>query len=408
MSATATISWQNQASGTTQELYYGKDLLATGLPGSGSGWLPSDQNPLPSAAGSATISNLDDNVKYKFLVKSDCTNSQNIYSSSTAVKWICGALQTSGPQSGTLVYTLQVDPSVSNAGSGITSIEVQLIGVDRVNFGNLYQVRTYSAPYSGSYTDQFNGVNGDVDWTIRVIYKTGAYPSTEIHECSSQAYSTTSIPGVSYLQVRNALVDGVLTQLSLNNAPQLAQTLTPGYASKTDVTALLSGGTPLQPTVNLTGVVSGTQLYARQIRNNAQLTGGLFTYAGSNSPISSVPWNIQNGDIIEITPAFTNAYVFKQTIVAKNTDGYDLNVKIDVPLGAPSTYNISFTGYDYSSGESEHLTGTVTIAQGDTEGTLVHIQSTLPTPEYTRATVTSVCFTTDAGIAYPHIYDCLS
>lgn len=408
MSATATISWSNQASGSNQELYYGKDLLVTGLPGTGSGWTPSDQNPLPPTAGTLTLSNLDDNVKYKFLVKSDCTNSQNIYSQSTAAKWVCGALQTSGPQSGILSYVLQVDPSVSNAGSAITSIDVQLIGVDRVNFGTLYQTKTYVAPYSGSYTDQFNNVNGDVDWTIRVVYKTGSYPTLEIHECSSQTYATTAQNGISYLQIRNALVDGVLSQLTLGGVPQLGSTLDPGYASKSDVTALISGGNPLLPTVTLAGVTAGTQLYARQIRGGAQIVGGLFTYTGSNSAISSVPWSILNGDIIEVTPAFINAYVYRQPIVSKNAGGYDLNLNIDVPIGSSSSYVVKFTAYDYSSGVAEQLTGTLTILQNNTFAATVHLNTTLTSDQYARATISSLCVQTGGSIAAPHSYNCPS
>lgn len=407
MSATAVINWTN-ASGSAQELFYGKDLLVTGLPGVGSGWTPSPNNPLGSSVGTQTISGLDDNVKYKFLVKGDCTNSQNIYSQSTALKWVCGAIQTPGPQLGVLSYVLQVDPSVSNSGSPISSIEVQLIGVDRTNFGVIYQTKVYSAPYSSSYTDQFNNVNGDVDWTLRAVYKTGSYPSIEIHECSSQVYATTANPGTSYIQVRNALVDGVLSQLTLGITPQLSSTLDPGYAAKVDITSLLVGGSMQQPYCTLNTIPLGTQLFARQIREDAQLTGGLFTYIGTNSPISSVPWSLQNGDIIEITPAFVNAYIFRQPIITKNAGGYDLSLKVDVPLGSVSSYTIHFTAYDYSSGATENLTATLSIAQGDTEASVVHVNTTLTTDQYSKATISSLCLTADSGISYPQSYSCPS
>lgn len=410
MSATANISWVNE-SGTTQELFYGPDALVTGLPGSGTGWIASTSNPLPPSQGSLTISSLDDNVKYKFLVNSNCTNSQNIFSQSTAIKWVYQPIVLVGPTSGVLPYTLPTDPSVSNPGSIIGEVVVTLVGVDRINAGVIQQVKTYTAPFSSSYTDQFNNVNGDVDWTLIVSYKTSNYPSTELYVGGTQMFSTASTVGTSYLQIRNALKQGILSQLTLNSTASLGTTLDAGYASKYDISSLITGGSPIQVSCTLSGVTQGTQLFSRQIRAGIQIAGGLFTYASANSNISSVPWNLQNGDIIEITDATSQGYIFRQRLVTKNalpTPGYDISLKLDVPQGGTTSYTVSFTAFDYSSGATENLSAVVTMTVGQSVSTLQHVNTTLLASQYANATITELCITPASNIGIPYYYNCPS
>lgn len=402
--ATINITWDNQSPSTTQEAYYGKDTLVTGVPGSGTGWLPSDQNPLPGSAGTLTFTGLNDNVKYKFLVRSDCANSQNIFSQVTGIKWVCGSIQTTGPSSGILAYTLLVDPSVSNSGSPVTKITVTLSGVDRINQSTLYQTKSYGAPFSSTYTDQFNNVNGDVDWTLRVTYDYGTFPQVEVHECSSQTYSTTAAPTISYGHLRNALSQGVVSQFSIGTTTQLGSVLNPGYSSKSDVTSFIP--TPSQVSCTLSGVPLGTQLQARQIRGGAPISGGLFTYGGPNSNISSTPYTLQNGDVIEITDAFQNGYIYKQQIITKVGTGYDVTLKIDIPQGSATSYTVNFTAYDYSSGATENLSTTINLPQGQTVSPTVHTVSTLTPTQYTGATITSICITLPGGISAPYYYTC--
>lgn len=410
MSTTATINWTNNSPSNTQEVYYGKDLLVTGLPGTGTGWIGSDQNPLTGSAGSLIISNLDDNVKYKFLVKTDCTNSQNIFSQSTGIKWVCAPLATSGPSSGILAYTLSVDPSVSNPGSPITKIVVTLIGTDRINQGVVYQTKKYGAPFSSSYTDQFNMVNGDVDWVVRVTYEQGTLPIVTVHECSSAPYSTISPPSTSYVQVRNALQQGTLSQLTIGPAAVVPTNLDAGNASRADVSAIVPNN-PVSVTCSFADILPGTQLFARQIRAGAQIAGGLFGYIGANSPVSSVLWTIQNGDIIEIADAFEQGHVYRQRLVLKNSsvsNGYDVTLKIDIPQGAPTSYTVKFTGYDYSSGATENLSTVITMPQGQTTSSTTHVVSTLTATQYAGATISSVCVVPPSGITVPYYYSCPS
>lgn len=402
--STANITWTNQSPSNTQELYYGRDLLVTGFPGSGTGWIASDQNPLPGTQGSISIAPLDDNVKYKFLVRSDCANSQNIFSQSTAIKWVCGGIQTSGPSSGILAYTLQVDPSASNAGSAVTKLVVTLTGTDRLNQGFLYQTRSYSAPFSSSYTDQFNNVNGDIDWTLRVTYEQGTFPQVIVHECSSQTYQTVAAPLTSYLHIRNALTQGVVSQVSLGTNPQLPSILNSGYASKSDITSLIAN--PQQITCTLSDVPLGTSLQAKQIRGGTTITGGSFTYGGSNSNISATPWTLQNGDVVEITDASKTGYIYRQHLVSKGSSGYDITVKIDTPQGASTSYTVKFTAYDYSSSATENLTATITLASGQTVSPTIHIPTTLLPDQFFQATITAICVIPPSGISAPYYYIC--
>lgn len=411
--STANITWVNASPSNPQELYYGKDALVTGFPNTGTGWVADSNNPLPASTGSETITNLNDNVKYKFLVKTDCTNSQNIFSQSTAIKWVYQPIQTTGPTGGTLSYVLPIDPSVSNSGSIIGEVVVTLSGIDKINNGVLIQQKVYTAPFSSSYTDQFNNVNGDVNWTLKVAYKTSSYPSMPLYDCSTQSFSTTSAPGTSYLQIRNALALGILGQITIATTNVLGQTLDAGYASKIDISSLITGGAPLQTYCTLPSTLQGTQLIARQIRAGTQINGGLFTYSGSNTPISSVPWALQNGDLVEITDYSSQAYIYKQTIITKTSTpslGYNVSLTLDISLADNNDYDIYFTAFDYSSGASEPLVTNVTTQGGSNlPSSIQFVPTTLTAAQFANATITSLCINSDsASVGVPYYYNCNS
>lgn len=409
MSSTANISWNNQAPSNTQELYYGRDALVTGLPGSGVGWIASDQNPLAGSLGSLIISNLDDNVKYKFIVKSDCTNSQNIYSQSTAIKWVCGNITVQPPSGTSVGYTLNVDPSVSNPGSVIGNIVATLIGVDRINKGVIVKTKSYGAPFSSSYTDQFNNVVGSVDWTIKVSYETSTFPSTKLHECSSQTFSTTIGSGLSIVHLRNALKQGVVSQITIAGVSELGNTLDAGFGDQADITSLVTSGTPLQIACTLTGVITGTQLQARQIRGGVDINGGAFTYVGANSNISSVPWALSSGDIIQISDAGEIVYFYKQPLVTKTTtpsNGFNVTASMDATRGANTPLTAIVKSFDYSSGAVDSGTTTsILVPQGQTTSNTVFVASNLTADQFTRAVVTQVTLTTGvSGVNVPYYY----
>lgn len=405
MSATATISWNNQTS-STQELYYGPDSLVSGLPGTGGGWVPYSGNPIASSVGSVTITNLSDNVKYQFLVKADCANSNNIFSQSSAIKWVCGSIQVQGPTNGILTYALSVDPSVSNAGSAVGRITVSLVGVDNINGAVISKSNFYIAPFAPTYTDQFTDVVGNVTWTIKVSYDAVSYPNTKLHECSSQSLSTSVPTGSTIMHVRNGLMVGTLSQLFVNNGPILASALDAGYGSNEDITSLLTTAVPLNLSCTLAGVNPGTQFLARQVRAGAVVGGGLFTYVGASSAISSVPLSIQNGDVIEICDSTTSGYIFRQPLITKNNGGYDFSFKIDAPQGSSTAVTITARAFDYASGVTEAISsGTITLAQGQTQSPTTHASTTLTAAQYANATITDIVVTTPgAQIAVPYYY----
>lgn len=411
MSSTANISWNNQSPSNTQELYYGRDALVTGFPGTGTGWIASTQNPIPGNVGSLSITNLDDNVKYKFIIKSDCTNSYNMFSSSTAIKWICGNLQLQAPSGSSVGYTLSVDPSTGNPGSSIGNIVVTLVGVDRVNQGVIVKSKTYAAPFSSTYSDQFNNVIGSVDWTIKVSYQTSNFPAIRLYECSSQIFSTNLTAGSTLVHVRNAMKQGLVSQLTIGGTSELANPLDAGYGDQADITTLVAGGTLLQVACTLTGVIAGTQLQARLIRAGTVVTGGAFTYIGANSNISSVPWAIQNGDVIQISDANEIVYFYKQPIVTKTTipsNGYNVSLSMDIARGADTPLIVTVKDYDYGSSATDlytTATGNITVLQGQTKSNTFFIASTLTADQFTRAVVSNVSISTGvSGVNIPYYY----
>lgn len=411
MSSTANISWNNQSPSNTQELYYGRDTLVTGFPGSGTGWTASTQNPIPGNVGSLAITNLDDNVKYKFIIKSDCTNSYNMYSSSTAIKWVCGNLQMQTPSGSSVGYTLSVDPSTGNPGSAIGNIVVTLVGVDRVNQGVVIKSKTYAAPFSSPYSDQFNNVVGSVDWTIKVSYQTSNFPAVRLYECSSQIFSTNLTAGSSLVHLRNGLKQGLVSQLTIGGIAQLGAPLDAGYGDQADITTLVAGGSPLQVSCTLTGIIVGTQLQARLVRAGTVVTGGAFTYIGSNSNISSVPWSLQNGDVIQISDADEIVYFYRQPIITKTTipsNGYNLSLSMDTVRGADTPVVLTVKAYDYgSSATDQHTTssGNITVLQGQTKSNTFFIASSLTADQFTRAVVSNVSISTGvSGVNIPYYY----
>lgn len=405
MSSTATISWNNQTSGT-QELYYGADSLVSGLPGTGGGWTPYSGNPIAPSIGSVTLNNLSDNVKYQFLVRADCANSNNIYSKSSGIKWVCGSVQAQSPVNGILSYTLNVDPSVSNPGSAAGRIAVSLIGVDSNNNAVIAKHNYYQAPYQLSYTDQFTGVIGNVTWSLKVSYDQSAYPYTKLHECSSQLITTTVPTGSTTIHVRNALASGVLSQLFLQGGPQSVGSLDAGYGANLDITSLQTVGAPLQASVTLIGIPSGTQLIARQIRGGAQIAGGLFTYVGAMSNISSVPWTLQQGDTIQVSDSATLGYIYRQPLITKLNGEYSFSFDMDVTQGSATAITITARAYDYGTGATEAITsGTITLAQGQTQSSVSTANTTLSPSQYATATITDIIVTTPgSSIAVPYSY----
>lgn len=408
MSGTATIVWTNPAPSNTQELYYGKDALVTGLPGTGGGWIADANNPLSGSIGSETIPNLDDNVKYIFLVRGDCANTQDIYSRSSGIKWVCGGIQTQGPIAGILSYTLSVDPSVSNPGSAVGRIVVILQGVDISSFASIYKTKVYTAPFSSSYTDQFNGIVGNMAWTIAVSYESANYPHTELHTCSSTQFLTSVSQGTTLIHIRNGLVLGTLSQLSGNSLGLLSNTLDAGNGVNSDVSILVATASPVQLQCTIPDIPLGTQLFARQIRGGTQINGGLFTYTDSASYISSVPWSLQNSDTIEIVNSGTLGYIFRQPLLTKAStpsNGYNVEVSIDVPQGSDTHLTINAKEYDYATGTSVSLTtGTITILQGTTR-IITFVPSTLTSYQFSRSTVVDTSIITGTtSIAVPYYY----
>lgn len=405
MSATATISWNNQTSGT-QELYYGADSLVSGLPGTGGGWNPYSGNPIAPSVGSATLTNLYDNVKYQFLVRADCSNSANLYSQSSAIKWVCGSIQASGPVNGILTYTLSLDPSVSNPGTAVGKVTVSLVGVDSNNNAVISKSNSYIAPYQPSYSDQFTGVIGNVTWTLKVSYDAAAYPNNELYECSSQTITSSVTQGTTIAHLRNSLMGGLITQLFANSTPVGSGTLDAGYGSNIDFTSFLTVATPLQLAVTLSGVTNGTQLMARQIRGGTQVNSGLFTYVGNMSSISSVPWSIQPYDIIEICDSSTLGYIFRQPLISKTSTGYSFQFNMDVPQGGATAVTINARAFDYSSGATEAITsGTITLPQGSTVSPVTTATTTLLPSQFANATITDiVVITPGSQIAVPYYY----
>lgn len=390
--ASAQLTWASATGFDGRELFYGIEGVATNLPESGIGWTAYSGNPIASNINTVTVTSLDDNAKYRFLVRTICGTDRGSFTETSNVKFICPVVDVADITSGNLPFTLVLPSSLLTASSVVKKIRVSLTGVHQTNGAVVVHDKLYTAPFISSYTGQFTHIDCDVDWELDIHYETAS--SFPINHCSTTEFSTTADTGIKCITFRNGISQQDVTEIYLDGSQILTELQKPGTSSNRDITYL--GSHPLGQHISITvpSAIIGSQLTFKHIRAGASIGGGAFSYSGPATLLSSALIDLHHNDIIQVASEGTTGLLAKQSAITKTTspNGYDLNLKIDLPQAFSQTYALSFVEKDYGTGATFTHTSTLTIASGQITSDTIHVTSSLASGVFSRATyqITSI------------------
>lgn len=266
--STGNLSWG--ACGPSSDgtnLYYGKTQIATGNPLSGTGWTLYNGAALANSASSATITGLDDNVEYTSYIYCHCASAGNgsLVNQGPVIKYVCPSVSSATTTFNTLNYTLSVPISANNAGTWIQNIKVVLLNGSG---STILYTNTHTAPFSGSITNSFSGLNPSTSYTLQVSYSNNAASRTNL--CSSQVVTTTAAcaaPTVVVSNITNSAFDVAFSPIAAGDtfAVQLnSSTIATGLTSSPYTVTGLSGSTSYQVAVVKSCATGGTATSAPQ------------------------------------------------------------------------------------------------------------------------------------------------
>lgn len=404
--STNNLSWTIGSYGPTisgQQVFYGKKLIATGNPDSGTGWTSYSGNPLANNAVSASIAAITDNVKYRFLHRTINTpvggDPQNCtFKEVEDIKYDCGSLTNDSLVSGTLTFTHAAPASVTDAGSEIDSVEIILTGFDAANNTTTFakKVLTPAAAVAGG-TDTFTDVVGDKSWKLFKRLKDNS--GNILQDCNLITFNTTGAVGNRIIYFRNGLYTGSINSILIENVDpptveRLVAAFNPVEAGNTYIyDAVALGATPQYIKVGLTGIANGTQLYAIYVRAGAELYSEEFTYNGPDSLIFTNTSVLESGDTVNIMMATRKGFLPLQTLVTKKnvpTNGYEINVQIFFERPENNYFDVTFTAVN-NNGGIETFTIPVTVVAGNLYGTAVFQASGFTPAQYAKTTIANSC-----------------
>lgn len=262
--ATANISWTACGSASNgQYLYYGKLLIATGTPVSGTGWTLYTGNPLPNTTSSATIAGLDDDVEYSFYIYCQCPTSGTgpLTTFGPLIKYVCPSGVTITPTFNGINYTVAVPSAANNSGSWIQTIVVSVLDSAGVN---TILSNTFNAPFNVAMglSSSFTGLTPSMNYNLNVAYSNSAATRTNL--CSSTPFTT------SPACVAPTITTSNITSNSFNVS------WTPSTGGSFDIlvngSAVATGLTSTNGTYTVTGLNPAT-IYQIAVRLNCT-TGG--------------------------------------------------------------------------------------------------------------------------------------
>lgn len=206
--ATQNLTWG--ACGSSSDgtyLYYGKLLIATNDPLTGTGWTLFGGAPLANSASSATITGLDDNVEYSFYNYCHCAASGNgsLVNFGPSIKYVCPTVVSVTSGFNSVSYTLNIPSSANNTGTWIQTVKVVLLNASG---STILYTNTHTSPFSASVSNSFSGLNPSTTYTLRVYYSNNASSKTNL--CSSQVINTTAscvAPTVTASNITNSAFD---------------------------------------------------------------------------------------------------------------------------------------------------------------------------------------------------------
>ena len=348
--ATANVSWTACGSAANgQYLYYGKYLIVTGTPISGTGWTIYSGSSLPNTQSSATITGLDDNVEYAFYVYCDCSSSGSgtgpLSNIGPLIKYVCPTVSNTTPTYNGLNYTISVPSSANNAGSWIQTIVVSILDSSGVN---TITSNTFNAPFSSTISSNFTGLMSSSNYNLKIAYSNtgntrtnncGSTPFTTAASCPNPTITISNITSTSFDVGWTPTTGGSFDILLNGNAIATGLTSTNGTYTVTGLSAATiyqiavrmnctTGGTGISATQNVTtnaSTVNGMISVNCSVPNTSTSTG-TFTMSFTFPQATTFPITIYFGQVYEIennSSVFCNAY-----------NGYTL---FNIPVGSNGT-----------------------------------------------------------------------
>lgn len=185
--STINLTWDacgSAAVGTN--VYYGKSLIVTGNPITGTGWTLYTGAALTNTATSAALLGLDDNVEYLTYVYCQCASSGNgpLVNAGPYIKYVCPTV-TASTTSSAVSYTLTVPASANNAGTWIQTIRVTLLDSAGVT---VLSTNVHTSPFTGTISSNFTGLAANTTYTLKVAYSNNAVSRT--NACTTQTLTT--------------------------------------------------------------------------------------------------------------------------------------------------------------------------------------------------------------------------
>lgn len=355
--ATANVSWTACGSASTgQFLYYGKNLVVTGNPLSGTGWTLYNNAPLANTASSATITGLEDNVDYVFAVYCDCTNGNGPISNiGPLINSVCPSVSNTTPTFNGLSYSLTVPSSANNGGSWIQTIVVSVLNSTSTS---TLSSQTFNAPFSSTLSSNFSGLNSSTNYNLSVAYSNAG--STRTVTCGSTPFSTAAScpnPSISVSNITSNSFDVSWTPTTggsfdiLVNGNPVATGLTSTGGTYT-VTGL-SSATIYQVAVRLNCTTGGTGISATQ---------NVTTTSATINGIIAINQNTNNASAAR--KGLTMSFSFAQPTAFPITIAFGEGIAL-FSTGTP-TYSEGYWGYDLFSVPPTGATLPLNAFQGDT------------------------------------------
>jgi hypothetical protein len=274
--ATASITWG--ACGSASDgtyLYYGKSLVVTGTPISGTGWTLYTGAPLANTANSASITGLDDNVEYVFYVYCHCASSGNgpLVNQGPLIKYVCPSVSIPSKTNSTINYSLTVPAAANNSGSWIQTIVVTLFDSSNTQ---VISKNTHNSPFSGTINGSFTGLSASTTYNLQVKYSNAGEAKNSI--CSSQSIVTNAAcvaPSISTSNVTSISFDVSFSPITAGDTFDI---IVNGNTVATGIT--------VSP-YTVTGLTANTS-YTVAVRRNC-VTGGNAISSNSNVTTLAIP-----------------------------------------------------------------------------------------------------------------------
>lgn len=295
MSTNANFTWTPQAGITAQEVWYGRltDVGSTLPPGVG--WAQGT-NLYSATANSATLSTLDENTNYRFLVKSHCTTGGSSWSEIDRYKILCPSISTVSHTTA-LDVTLSiinvvefakivsgitlsiVDPTTTTIVGTTNYTSVQLAGILNFTFGSLTASKLYNIVLT--YTI---GIQTTTCTTITAA-------TSSIPVCAALLFNAASITPTGFTIIPQGLNTGDTWDLSLDGGVTYLFTAIPATTTSQVVTGLTQSTT-----------------YQVVVRRNCAGGGvGVSTAQAVITPAATIAGTISMNSSQNVSGLFTNS-----------------------------------------------------------------------------------------------------